>query len=811
MTRVMTAMLVFGMAVPAYGAGLLVPTEKKVPPLAMVNHNVTIHIEDQVAITKVEQTFRNHTDRPLEATYIFPVPKGGSVTKFNMWVDGSQVQGELVEAKKARKIYEDIVRRTLDPGLLEYMGQKMFKLRVFPVPPNKDQKISFEYTSIAPKEHDLISFVYPLKTDGKAVRTLKEFSINVDITSQHSVQNIYSPTHAITVTRPSDKRARVVFDKEQALLDRDFQLYYSSGGKDVGLTTLLHRPNPSEPGYFLMLVSPRAELSREQQVPRDVIFVLDTSGSMRGKRMVQAQKAVKYCLSNLREQDRFGILQFATTVNHYSDQLLPAKKDHTDQAKGWVDELFATGGTAIDEALKAALALRSKDESRTFTVVFFTDGRPTIGETNTDTILKNVVSGNTANTRIFTFGVGDDVNASMLDQMAEKSRAVSTYVRESEDIEAKVSSLYNKISHPVLANLKLSVTNGVKISEVYPPQLPDLFHGSQLVVLGRYKGEDHAAIKLAGTVGKEKREFVYELEFLKKTKEQKPFVEDLWARRKVGYLLDQIRLNGEKKELVEEVVTLAKRYGITTPFTSYLIVPDAPLPVANVPADPKGAKPDVSFHLGRADNTAIPPGLKATTGTTPVPVEKFAQQVQSKIGEGLINRGRMAEQMLKKFDYKSGNEAKGYYEKALRDANKRYFYNQEANRALAQGYLDRVQNGPLGVNLSVDCNALRNQCQLTRSAVRRVQNVNCVEVGGVWIDERYQAKLKTITVKAMSPAYFQILKQQPQMQDVYSMGNHLVWVTPNNTALVIDVSTGRESISDMEITALFTTQAKSGS
>src|SRR5207244_6037926 len=141
-----------------------------------------------------------------------------------------------------------------------------------------------------------------------------------------------------------------------------------------------------------------------------------------------------------------------------------------------------------------ALEMRGTDEGRTLTIVFFTDGQPTVGETRPDAILKNVAKKNTASTRIFTFGVGDDVNATMLDQLAEQTRAVSTYVRPAEDIEIKVSGLVSKISHPVLANLKLSAGKDVSLVEIYPPQLPDLFHGGQLTVLGRYSGKGPAAI-----------------------------------------------------------------------------------------------------------------------------------------------------------------------------------------------------------------------------------------------------------------------------------------------------------------------------
>src|SRR5207248_1994319 len=324
-----------------------------------------------------------------------------------------------------------------------------------------------------------------------------------------------------------------------------------------------------------------------QRVPQDVILVLDTSGSMAGEKMEQARKALKYCLDNLAEKDRFGLINFATVVNKYKDGLIDAGKDQVAQAKKWVDELEATGGTAIYDALEAALEFRPRDESRTFTIVFFTDGQPTIGEgdkTKPEAILKNTLARNSANTRIFTFGVGDDVNATLLDQLAERTRALATYVRPQEDIEAKVSGLYAKISRPVLSNLRLVATGEVRLLEVYPPQLPDLFHGQQVTVLGRYSGHGPSALKLTGQVGKEAREFVYELTFPKSTEEKdsKDFVEHLWARRKVGYLLDQIRATGENKELVAEVVSLAKKYGITTPYTSHLIVPDGVAPV--VPA-----------------------------------------------------------------------------------------------------------------------------------------------------------------------------------------------------------------------------------
>src|SRR5262249_25673824 len=213
-------------------------------------------------------TFRNHTDRQLEATYVFPVPKGASVNRFTMWVNGKEVRGEMVEAARARQVYEDIVRRTQDPGLLEYMGNNLLRMRVFPIMPRSDQKVALSYTSVASQDAGLVEYIYPLKTDGKATSTLEDFSIQATIKSQHPVQNVYSPTHAITLSRNSDREVTVSFDKNQGLLDKDFQLFYGTGDQDIGFTILTHRPVSSEKGYFLLLLSPRMELPSDQTIAR---------------------------------------------------------------------------------------------------------------------------------------------------------------------------------------------------------------------------------------------------------------------------------------------------------------------------------------------------------------------------------------------------------------------------------------------------------------------------------------------------------------------------------------------------------------
>jgi Ca-activated chloride channel family protein len=859
--------LVLGLVLLASGqlhaAGLLIPTDKDTPPLDMVNHQVDVAIVDQVAVTRVTQTFRNHTDRPLEATYVFPVPKGASVNKFTMWVDGKEVLGEMVEAGKARQIYTDIVARTKDPGLLEYVGNNLLRLRVFPVPAHGDQELSLRFTSVAPSDAGLVEYVYPLKTDGKASRTLEKFSLHVTLESQHAVQNVYSPTHAVTVKHHGDHKAEAVCEREQAVLDKDLQLYWTLGRKDVGLTALMHRPDSGHNGHFLLLVSPRAELSHKQRVPRDMVFVLDTSGSMSGTKIEQARKALHFCLDQLGPQDRFAVIGFASTVNSFNDHLVSASsKEKLQQARKWVDELEATGGTAIDDALTAALDYRSEDRDRSFTVVFFTDGLPTIGETDPETIVKKVASRRTSGTRIFTFGVGDDVNAAMLDRLSEETRAVSTYVRPTEDIEVKVSSLYGKIGHPVLTNLKLTASEGVTLSEMYPKELPDLFHGGQLVVLGRYSGKGSVALTLTGKAGKEMQEFVYEASFPEQTKEDKAFVADLWARRKVGYLLDQIRRNGEQKELVEEVKKLAKKHGITTPYTSYLVVPDtASTPVVtnqagtkvifggesrsdrgfdnlgggrppsnglNLPpllyntkpaqgglyldggflyynqAAPQGNQEQAIYGLSGVDGSTasqgggafIGPGTKgldvhSTSGAPPFP--PFPSPIAGPAAAPPPPSG--SSPILGGMSLTGGSPAGGSAAPPT-DGN-------QVLAALRSGRLTDLQSGKLGVDLAVQLQELRQQDRLPSTSSRQIAGRTCLEVGGVWIDDGYDAKMPTVVVKAQGKAYFRILERHPEVKEVLQLGNRLIWVTPSGTVLMIDAASGKEDMTDSEIDRLF--------
>jgi Ca-activated chloride channel family protein len=324
-------------------------------------------------------------------------------------------------------------------------------------------------------------------------------------------------------------------------------------------------------------------------------------------------------------------------------------------------------------------------------------------------------------------------------------------------------------------------------------------------------------------VGGEKKEFIYELTFPEKTQSDtgKDFVEPLWARRKVGFILDQIRVNGEKKELIDEVVALAKRYGIATPYTSHLVVPDGVMPVVRQPGDPKfdPAKPTASplplsapvaggGFGGMGQSSGLPPGI-APTGPSGKPgsVEGFAKSQAGADGKALAgNRGANAEREVKEALDRLKTEKDADKRAKLTEEVLRYEMSKKVwdeSNARFKGDKGGYQTGRLGVDLAQASNNLRNQSQLCLTANRVVQGRNCLEIGGVWIDDAYKADTKSLTVKAQSDAYFKILEQHPEMKDVFRLGNYVVWISPSGTALVVDQNDGKEKLEDAEIASLF--------
>ena len=547
-------------------------------PLEVTYHNVNVSIDQRVAVTAVDQEFYNPNPQRLEGTYIFPLPDGATIDKFSMDIDGKMMDAELLSADKARAVYEDIVRKLKDPALLEYVGRGAFKVRIFPIEPNSRKHIKLQYTQLIKTDSGLSEYVYPLNTEKFSARPLNNVSVKVDLKASRPIKNVYCPSHSVDIRRDGAAHAVVGYEDHNARPDTDFKLIWSQDKDPVGVS-LLSWQTGTEDGYFLLMASPGMDVDRKKVQPRDICFVLDTSGSMAGPKLEQAKKALQFCLANLNADDRFEIVRFSTEAESLFGSLQNSTPENIGKATAFVKDLKAIGGTAIQDALNRANQLfESGDVShdrfhkRPGAIIFLTDGQPTVGETNEDRLVDSVSKRSTP-VRIFSFGIGTDVNTHLLDRIAEKTNAFSQYVLPEEDIEVKVSTFYSKIKEPMLSNVELAFTGDVKVSQLYPHDLPDLFKGETLTVFGRYSGSGSAAVKVSGTLNGERREFVSDVKFVKEDV-TRGFIPRLWATRRVGWLLDEIRMHGESVELKDEIVKLAREHGIVTPYTSYLILED---------------------------------------------------------------------------------------------------------------------------------------------------------------------------------------------------------------------------------------------
>ncbi|MBT3201491.1 MAG: VWA domain-containing protein [Phycisphaerales bacterium] len=586
----------------ARGDGMIVPIRRDIRvrgSWAVKYHHVNVLVRDQVASVSVDQAFVNTGRGMIEVEYLFPVPPKAAIDSMTLVVDGKEFTAKLLKADEARKIYENIVRQKKDPALLEYAGFGMYKTRAFPLEPGKPCKIIVTYKTVCKKDQDLVEVFYPLNTEKYSARAIESVRVKVDVKSKTDIGAIYSPTHSLDVKRNAPNHVIATYQVKKALPTTDFQLFYKASNDKVGASLLTHQSDAKTDGHFMMLVSPNPRNSRTAVVAKNVIAVFDHSGSMSDKKITQAKEALRYVLRNLNPEDRFNVVSYNDSVETFFGKMVDAKKEKITVALDMVDRLEATGGTNIHEALQVALK-QAGGSKRPSYIIFMTDGQPTVGKTEEKDILLETKTANKCGARIFTFGVGYQPNVRLLDKLSLENNGRSDYVKPTEPIETKVASLYNKIKNPVMTDLKIKL-QGVKIKDMYPRKLGDLFDGDQIVVVGRYdcKGSSrNTTLVVNGVYQGKQRGFEYNVTIHPPGKDMRyVFVEKLWATRRVGYLMDQVQLSGKSKEVVDELIRLSKKYGIMTPYTSFLADETTRL---NRPADVRRA---AVRNLGKLSST----------------------------------------------------------------------------------------------------------------------------------------------------------------------------------------------------------------
>ena len=404
----------------------------------------------------------------------------------------------------------------------------------------------------------MIEFAFPLAHQKQSGKPIGKLDLVVRVASGTPIKSIYSPDHDAKITRTGEREATATLEQRDILPATDFRLVYTLGEGAVGASLLSYRPSEGEDGYFLMLASPQVKSVASKPMPKTVVFVIDQSGSMNGKKIEQARAALQFVLDNLRDDDTFDIVAYNDRIETYTPELQRYNTETRAAATRYVANIRAGGGTNIDGGLKTALRL-IPDDSRPSYVIFLTDGLATNGETAELKIAENSRAANKGHARVFSFGVGFDVNARLLDRLSGGSGGTSEYVRPDEDIEAHVSSFYSKMTRPALSAIAVELA-GLDVNRTYPRDIPDLFEGGQLAWVGRYPKSGSTTIRLAGMVGGERQSFEFPAELAGSgASTGRDFVEKLWAVRRVGFIIDQIDLNGPNKELTEELVALSTR------------------------------------------------------------------------------------------------------------------------------------------------------------------------------------------------------------------------------------------------------------
>jgi Ca-activated chloride channel family protein len=705
-----------------------------------VRSDVTVRVEGRVAHVEVTEWFHNAGARLAEGHYLYPLPNEAVFRGFSLFQGDAELRGEIMDADRARAIYEEIVRRRADPALIELAGQGLLRARIFPIDPGRERKVSLRYTQVLSRAGDALQLVYAGAVSGgthdrrpvdhvdrrrspDAVET--HFEVVAD--EGDAFLDPFSPTHTVEVRRQGS-RLTVVVDEE---IRGRFSLFLPLAGRDVGLSVATHRP-PGEDGYFMLTLSPGRVAERPE--PRDITVVMDVSGSMSGEKIGQAKAALRGLLGTLASEDRFRLVAFSNAVRIFAEGWSRPTRSQLDRARTWVDDLVADGGTNIGGALDEAFRLQSP-EARLPMVIFLTDGLPSVGEQSPER-LADRAEANAGRSRVFAFGVGHDVNTHLLDRLGEAGRGSTEYVEPGEDVERAITLLAAKILHPVLTEIVLADAP-VRFDEVYPVRLPDVFSGEELVIFGRYRGDAEGRVRLEGRRRDASVDYDVEAAF-PRTTDANDYIPRLWASRKLGHLTRQIWTEGESGDLVEEIRRLALRYGLPSPYTSYLVeepdvVADLPVSLRILPAE---ARPDG----GRRDRqVASTPRSPATaSGAIAVRLAEDARVLrEAKSSEGIT---QMEEDVTDRLGLIRGMPAR-----------------------MVAGRIFRLDDG-------------------------------------VWVDTAHSPESEVVHIRAFSPAYFRLLDELRELRPVLRELSAVV-VAGRDVSIRVD-SVGDDSLSDRELERL---------
>ncbi|MCB1216643.1 VWA domain-containing protein [bacterium] len=717
--------------------------------LTLTDMDIDIDIRNGTARTVVTQTLRNDTGRVAEGKWMMPLPEGATITDFTLIDGDNALTPEILDSDEARGIYQDIVRRMKDPGLLEYQDSRSVSVSVFPFQPGQSRQVKISFSHTLSGTTTLQQYMLPLRWAGWSRVYDTKLMIRYRVSADHDIGSVASPSFALSVNRDGNRKVSGSYEGVMSSFSSDFLLNIGRRTDDFAASLLCFPGDDGEDGYFTL--SLLAAMPEEQKViPKDVLFIFDKSGSMDGDKIRQARGALEFVVGKLREQDRFNLIYYSDNVETLFDTLRPGTSENIELARSRVSQLDASGGTDINSALSQGAEMLRPDGRPTY-VIFLTDGLPTVGDTNVDNILNNAKGSFRSEVKLFAFGVGHDVNTTLLDSLSYDHHGAATYVDPSEDIEVKVSQFYSRISSPALTDIRLEL-GGINEYDIMPRELPDLFHNNEIFITGRYSALNQANVTVTVSGKSGEREKSYAASIPPNLSSANHHVPRLWATRKVSFLLDQIRLKGENRELLDEVDRLAVRYGIVTPYTSYLIT-----------------EPEMYFREDdRMANLS----------------QSLEEAMDEESGERAVGRSRQS-MMNQAADNAAAPQTAGAVAGGSGFDKKVYGKDADALSGLADSGTFDNRGGSVAPGTTVNY----------------VQNQTFVNSESRWVDSRYRAESQqTVRIQTYSDEYFALLDDYPALGEFLSQGEGVVFVV--NEDLALETGSELENSSRAEIDGL---------
>jgi len=563
------ALITFGSTQSAYAAGLLVADGGLGGILEIKEHDVHVTINNGIALTKVTQVFHNTERRQIEALYTFPVPKGASVANFSMWINGKEMVGEVLEKQRARQIYNSYKQSRRDPGLLEQTDFRTFDMRIFPIGPDADQKVEITYYQELDFDHDWATYVYPLATATRKdvdTRATGKFAFTLDVKSAVPIAALESPSHgdAFVVAKHSEAYWQASLETPGGSLAKDIVLACHIARPRTGIDLITSKA-AGEDGFFVLTLTAGDELAKSDD-GMDYVFVLDVSGSMADDgKLLLSKDSIGAFIHELGDKDRFEVMTFNVQPYLAFKQLRPAIAPFKEDATAFLATQQARGGTVLNPALTTAY--KYADADRPLNVVLLSDGLTEPQERQT---LLQLIQSRPRNAKVFCIGVGNDVNKPLLEQLAQDAGGLASFVSRGDNFARQAQAFRRKLTRPAATDVRVDF-GGLKVYDIEPKALPNLYHGTPMRLYGRYQGAGEAQVSLRASVNGVGLKKSANLEFPKE-ETSNPEIDRMWAWHRIDNLLKQADRTGSRNDVVSEVVKLGEGYSIVTEYTSFLVL-----------------------------------------------------------------------------------------------------------------------------------------------------------------------------------------------------------------------------------------------